>query len=531
MTQTMRVVAVSLKSATGSGDAKDEAGNAGLERLGFTRNGQFCQGLFLLRYENNKGPFSLVAKNNGKEKEILTGKVFDLERSPMGRITIFANTNGELPKVSIATFRCDQDTETPALVTRIIPQGTTGRLMSSGSGSLPGAPKKSEQPTQNPEAPQPVTLPPTRPMPAPPPKPAAVAVTPPTAKKPECTKSAITEPQKPALPASHSKIIQFPQETSAVVAALLASSEKKVLKLRVARIRPFKGDEQFKGQPRDEFDERELIGLSKSLKKHEQQAYIKVIPITDDPDYDWEIVDGERRLRAAQITGQEFIEAVLSKASTKQQQHLEALIANFNRSGHSPIELSNALAQQVAAGTSVSDLSEALNLSDATIYQSLRLQKLHPELRDLMRKSVPKKQRLRKIAAVELSRIPDQQKQLEIYRIAVKEESPKLIELKIEELGRPFFPTNKHGRTWKPSDFVPAAKRIVLTLKADALRLESLPMETITLLLESMSENEIGTLLKELNEDVARIQGFVARITRARIAKRKQGAATPALAA
>jgi len=73
-----------------------------------------------------------------------------------------------------------------------------------------------------------------------------------------------------------------------------------ILRLKVSRIRA------YKDQPRHYFDMEALKNLGRSIKRR-QRLPIKVRVISGDPNYDYELIDGERRLRAAKLIGLEEI--------------------------------------------------------------------------------------------------------------------------------------------------------------------------------------------------------------------------------
>jgi ParB family chromosome partitioning protein len=87
-------------------------------------------------------------------------------------------------------------------------------------------------------------------------------------------------------------------------------------------------------QPRKEFGHQELEDLVVSIKKH---GILQPITVTEKEDGGYELIAGERRLRASDIAGLSTIPAIVRMAT--QQEKLElALIENIQRQNLNPIE-------------------------------------------------------------------------------------------------------------------------------------------------------------------------------------------------
>ena len=107
--------------------------------------------------------------------------------------------------------------------------------------------------------------------------------------------------------------------------------------IAISRIRP------FTGQPRQEFDEEELLGLANSIDEIGLQNPVSVISIIGDPEHDFELIDGERRLRAHQLLGLRHIQAYIRPNMPRNKQFALSVAANFCRVGHTPMETARAL--------------------------------------------------------------------------------------------------------------------------------------------------------------------------------------------
>ncbi|KHD43986.1 ParB/RepB/Spo0J family partition protein [Streptococcus hongkongensis] len=87
-------------------------------------------------------------------------------------------------------------------------------------------------------------------------------------------------------------------------------------------------------QPRLNFDTKELMELSHSIKMN---GLIQPIIVRKSDIFGYELIAGERRLRASQLAGLTTIPAVIKDVSNKDSMH-QAIIENLQRSNLNPIE-------------------------------------------------------------------------------------------------------------------------------------------------------------------------------------------------
>jgi len=106
-------------------------------------------------------------------------------------------------------------------------------------------------------------------------------------------------------------------------------------------------------QPRKTFDEQAIIDLSESIKEH---GIVQPLLVTHLPNGGYELIAGERRLRAA-IHAKLTVVPVVIRESTPQQMLELAIIENIQRADLNPME--EALAYQA--------LKDEFNLSDESI--------------------------------------------------------------------------------------------------------------------------------------------------------------------
>ncbi|MTV25270.1 ParB/RepB/Spo0J family partition protein [Nitriliruptoraceae bacterium ZYF776] len=130
-------------------------------------------------------------------------------------------------------------------------------------------------------------------------------------------------------------------------------------------------------QPREVFDEQELEGLATSIRDIGVLQPIVVRPLGDDR---YELVAGERRLRASKRAGLERIPAVVRHTEDGQLLK-EALVENIHRVQLNPLEEAAAYAQLLEDfGFTQEELATTLGKSRPAISNALRLMQLPPDV-------------------------------------------------------------------------------------------------------------------------------------------------------
>ena len=146
--------------------------------------------------------------------------------------------------------------------------------------------------------------------------------------------------------------------------------------IAIATIRP------NPSQPRSIFNKEGLEDLAKSIREH---GIIQPLILTaDDAGNSYTLVAGERRLRAAQMAGLEFVPAIIRDTSNLERLQI-ALIENIQREDLSPVE--SALAYQQLNdefGLSHDAISISVGKSRTSITNTLRLLKLPGEILDTL---------------------------------------------------------------------------------------------------------------------------------------------------
>lgn len=123
-------------------------------------------------------------------------------------------------------------------------------------------------------------------------------------------------------------------------------------------------------QPRKDFSDAELEELAQSIK---QQGIITPVTLRQMPDGRYQLVAGERRLRASKLAGLKEIPAYVRTATDIQMMEM-ALVENIQRSDLNAIEVAQAYRQLIDECRLTQDqLSERVGKDRSTISNYLRL--------------------------------------------------------------------------------------------------------------------------------------------------------------
>jgi ParB family chromosome partitioning protein len=142
------------------------------------------------------------------------------------------------------------------------------------------------------------------------------------------------------------------------------------VEIAVASIRP------NPRQPRTNFDEAELATLTASIRSHGVLQPILVIETLDG----YQLVAGERRLRAARAAGLEHIPAVVRRLDEQAQLEV-ALIENLQREDLNPIDAAQGFQRLIDEfGFSHERIAEQIGRARSTVANTLRLLDLTPSL-------------------------------------------------------------------------------------------------------------------------------------------------------
>jgi len=157
-------------------------------------------------------------------------------------------------------------------------------------------------------------------------------------------------------------------------------------------------------QPRRNFDETELNELADSIKVHGMLQPILVTLRGDG----YELVSGERRLRASQIAGLKTVPAILVNPEDPVGSLTIALVENVQRADLGAIELANAYRElKDDFGRKQEEIAATVGKSRSHVANTLRLLELSEPMRDAIAKGTITPGHARALLAVEE---PDRQR-------------------------------------------------------------------------------------------------------------------------
>ena len=174
-------------------------------------------------------------------------------------------------------------------------------------------------------------------------------------------------------------------------------------KIAVNKITP---DHRY--QPRKNFDEEELLNLSRSIKSEGQ---LQPVIINQDDDGKYWLIAGERRFRASKMAGLEEVEAKMYYRKDPSFLAKIAVIENVQREDLKPIEEAMALQRLIDNfGYNQQSIADELGKNRTTINQILNINKLPDEIKEeCLSLDIPKR------ALVAISRIKNKKEQLVIF--------------------------------------------------------------------------------------------------------------------
>ena len=155
------------------------------------------------------------------------------------------------------------------------------------------------------------------------------------------------------------------------------TEERRVLRLPASAIRP------NPRQPRRVFEERGLRELAASIRRH---GIIQPLTVRRGPE-GWELVAGERRLRAAKMAGLETVPCI-EAAVDERESALLALVENLQRKDLHYFEEAAAIADYLRqSGATQEEAAALLGRSPSAVANKLRLLRLSPECREVLVKN------------------------------------------------------------------------------------------------------------------------------------------------
>lgn len=187
-------------------------------------------------------------------------------------------------------------------------------------------------------------------------------------------------------------------------------------------------------QPRKAFTEESLNELCSSIKAY---GVIQPISVRAEENEEYELVAGERRLKASKMAGLDVIPAIIVDMSNEDSA-VVALIENLQREDLNFIEEAEGYYRLVDLyGFTQQELAEKIGKNQSTIANKLRILKLPDEIKNLLIEH-----NLTERHGRALLKLPDKETQIEILEIVIKKslnvkKTERLIKDKLEEINKP----------------------------------------------------------------------------------------------
>ncbi|MBI3626551.1 ParB/RepB/Spo0J family partition protein, partial [Candidatus Uhrbacteria bacterium] len=241
-----------------------------------------------------------------------------------------------------------------------------------------------------------------------------------------------------------------------------------------------------KFQPRQHFDHAEIEELAKSIKEH---GILQPLTVTQEGD-SYNLIAGERRLRAARFLELKTVPAIVRKAQDQQRLEL-ALIENIQRQDLNLVEEAAAYLRLTEEfHLSHDDVAKRVGKSRATVTNALRILNLPQEIKDavLNRKISPS--HARSIAA-----LLDPKDQLDLFHKIVNEH------LNVREVEREAkkVVVEKHLRK---VSFDPVVEDMIEQLRAALGTKVSISKkgERGSIMINFFSEEELNNIVKKITD-------------------------------
>ena len=191
-------------------------------------------------------------------------------------------------------------------------------------------------------------------------------------------------------------------------------------------------------QPRTDFDENALNELAESIKV---QGVIQPVTVRKMGRDKYQLISGERRLRASKLAGLKTIPVYIRVANDEQMLEM-ALIENTHREGLNAIEVALSYQRLIEeCNITQEELGEKVGKDRSTVTNFLRLLKLPPEVQVALRDGFISMGQARAIINIE-----DKTQQLLILKEIIDKD---LSVRQVEELVRSFNPKNVKAKKQK----------------------------------------------------------------------------------
>ena len=165
-------------------------------------------------------------------------------------------------------------------------------------------------------------------------------------------------------------------------------------------------------QARIDFDPEQLQNLADSMKAEGLLEPILARPV----DTGFELISGERRLRAAKLLGWKTIEAKIIHTPSDAEAAAKGLVENLQREDLNPLERAKGYRHLAELGLTQSDIAKKIGIAQSTIGRYIALLDLPVEIQQIMPRGI-----ISEVHTRTLRKIPNKADQIAIALKADRE--------------------------------------------------------------------------------------------------------------
>ena len=276
----------------------------------------------------------------------------------------------------------------------------------------------------------------------------------------------------------------LPNKNEAISSAEIGSvGSVNDIKISEIEVNPF--------QPRTDFDHDAMAELADSIKL---QGLIQPITVRRINAHRYQLISGERRLRASRLAGLTQIPAYVRTANDQQMLEM-ALIENIQRENLNAMEVALSFQRMIdECELKQEELGERVSKNRSTVTNYLRLLKLPPSIQASIRDG-----RISMGHARALINVGDPAKQLYIHTQIIQQElSVRKVEELVRDLQRP--PVRKEGKQPEPLSFQVQKIQDDLASKfSTKVKLKVNNQGTGTIEIPFLSEDDLNRILEMLD--------------------------------
>ncbi len=183
-------------------------------------------------------------------------------------------------------------------------------------------------------------------------------------------------------------------------------------------------------QPRADFDQQALDELKESIRR---KGIIQAVTVRAMPDGTYQLISGERRMRAALEIGLHTVPAYIVEVHNDEEMLELALIENLQREHLNPIEIAISYQRLMHdVGLSAEQVADKVSKDRTTVVNFLRLLKLPTIIQDALRKGQITMGHARALVS-----LPSEHIQLKIYEKIVKKDlNVRQVERLVHDVGK-----------------------------------------------------------------------------------------------